>query len=191
MFLLPWVMSYVSILKQQNAAAAAAGLQSVMFIMGGTFIQITRPAIAAMGLGHWVTLMVAACLAVAGASSYLTWRELSTAAAAAQRAATVNGAGQGRRRADEEAPPAVVVQADKRRARALFCDEGGLEGAGTSTTPSVGVCPCNERAHKHPLFITLPPLAHSHSNGIGYVFTWKLSVELRSLNQQISRIKKS
>lgn len=113
-------MSYVSILKQQNAAAAAAGLQSVMFIMGGTFIQITPPAIAAMGLGQWVTLMVAACLAVAGASAYLTWRELSTAAAAAQRAAAANGAGQGRRRADEEAPPAVVVQADKRRARGLF-----------------------------------------------------------------------
>lgn len=112
-------MSYVSILKQQNAAAAAAGLQSVMFIMGGTFIQITPPAIAAMGLGQWVTLMVAACLAVAGASAYLTWRELSTAAAAAQRAAAANGgAGDAPAAAVvkaggvDKAPPAVVVQAE-------------------------------------------------------------------------------
>ncbi|KIY97522.1 hypothetical protein MNEG_10439 [Monoraphidium neglectum] len=75
----PGVMSYVSILKQQNAAAAGGAVQAIMFICGGIFIQITPPAIAGIGLGGWVTVLVAIIFTAALVSALLTWRELHRA----------------------------------------------------------------------------------------------------------------
>ena len=68
----PGVMSYVSILKQQAAAAAGGALQAMMFICGGVFIQVTPAATARLGLGGWVTLLVGICTAGAVASALLT-----------------------------------------------------------------------------------------------------------------------
>ncbi|GBF97583.1 hypothetical protein Rsub_10719 [Raphidocelis subcapitata] len=58
----PGLMSYVSIIKQQTAAVAGAAVQAVLFISGGVFIQVTPPAVAAIGLGWWITILVGVCL---------------------------------------------------------------------------------------------------------------------------------
>ncbi|GBF94820.1 MFS general substrate transporter [Raphidocelis subcapitata] len=72
----PGVMSYVSILKQHAAAAAGGAVQAMMFICGGVFIQITPPAMAALGLGTWLTLLTGVVLFTSAISALLTWGAL-------------------------------------------------------------------------------------------------------------------
>jgi hypothetical protein len=85
----PGCMSYVSILKQHAAAAAGGALQSMMFISGGLFIQITPLGIASMGLGPWISLLVGVCLFAATVSAVMTRNAIVSGAAARERLPTV------------------------------------------------------------------------------------------------------
>jgi len=77
----PGLMSYVSILKQQTAAAAGAAVQAVLFISGGVFIQVTPPAVAVMGLGYWISLLVGVCFLGTLGSTYAAVRQIKAGAA--------------------------------------------------------------------------------------------------------------
>ncbi len=116
----PGLMSYVSILKQQTAAAAGAAVQAVLFISGGMFIQLTPPAMAVMGLGGWITMLVGVCFLGTLASAYTAISALK--AGAAEQLPVALGAGGGL----DPAVQAVVV------ARAAAAKEGkeGREGGG-------------------------------------------------------------
>lgn len=106
----PGVLSYVSILKQHAAAAAGGAVQAMMFICGGVFTQITPPAIAALGIGGWVSLLVGVCVATTLLSAALTSQALKAGALAKEQLPVVSGApGADAKAVDAAAPEAAAA----------------------------------------------------------------------------------
>jgi predicted MFS family arabinose efflux permease len=80
---LPGIFSYLSITKQQQAAAASAMVQSLMFISAGVFLLIAVPISDAIGVGGFCTIMAGLVLVSGVVSGTLIARRLKLAAAAA------------------------------------------------------------------------------------------------------------
>jgi hypothetical protein len=90
---LPAIFSYLSITKQQQAAAANAMVQSLMFISAGVFLLISVPISAAIGVGAFCTIMAGLVLVSGVVSGMLIARRLEVAAAAGAAAAAAAAAG--------------------------------------------------------------------------------------------------
>ncbi len=66
---LPAMFSYLTAIKQQQAAAASSGLHSIMFIASGVLILVASSAASAIGTGPFFTILAGLNLVAAGAAS--------------------------------------------------------------------------------------------------------------------------
>jgi hypothetical protein len=57
---MPAIFSYITTVKQSAAAAATAGVQSMMILVSGAFVLVGTVATGRLGRGWWFTLL--ACL---------------------------------------------------------------------------------------------------------------------------------
>jgi nitrate/nitrite transporter NarK len=83
---LPGVFSYISVVKQREAGAAAGAVQATMFVLAGVLILVSAPAVSAIGVGAFQTILAGVCAAAAAgslAAIALAWRRQQRAAAAA------------------------------------------------------------------------------------------------------------
>ncbi len=54
---MPAIFSYLSIAKQEEAGAASAMVQSLMFVFAAVIIEISAPVSGAIGIGPWFTIL--------------------------------------------------------------------------------------------------------------------------------------
>ncbi|WIA31137.1 hypothetical protein OEZ86_001155 [Tetradesmus obliquus] len=103
----PAVFSYLTTIKQQNAAAACAGVQSLMFLACGLFLLVAGVAVEKMGAGPFFTLLAGLCVVSSTVAGVQIHANRKAAAAAGELAA----AAQQREQADDDSSEEAVVAA--------------------------------------------------------------------------------
>ncbi|KAI8475207.1 MAG: major facilitator superfamily domain-containing protein [Monoraphidium minutum] len=82
--LMPATWALVTLVKQQNAAAAGGALHTCLFVLSGVFVQVTPLGTASLGVGPYVTMLTAfaaSALAYALGNTLLQLRRVAAAPA--------------------------------------------------------------------------------------------------------------
>lgn len=70
---MPAMFSYLTVEKQQAAAAIASAVQAVNLVVAGVFIQLSAMAVDAMGAGPFFSLLAGVEFIVVGGANAYTW----------------------------------------------------------------------------------------------------------------------
>eukprot|EP00877_Chromochloris_zofingiensis_P005829 jgi/Chrzof1/15247/UNPLg00640.t1 len=76
---LPGIFSYLSSKKQSEAAAAASGLQAMIFVVAGVGVSVAVTVVNAVGFGPTFTICAALCFLLACVAGCIIWRKVHAA----------------------------------------------------------------------------------------------------------------